>query len=153
MNAAEAPPPEFARPVAVPQGHDRESVHRITAGEAERAALAERFALVALDRLDAEVRLRSLAGGLVRLSAALSADVVQSCIITLEPVPSRIEERFTQLYGAAADAREIVLDGEAETVEPLAGAMLDIGEAVAQQLSLVLDPFPRAAGARLDPSA
>jgi uncharacterized metal-binding protein YceD (DUF177 family) len=150
---APAPPPEFARPVEVPQGPGRETVHAIAAGADERAALAARFALLALDRLEAEVRLRRLAGGLVRLSAALRADVVQACVVTLEPVPSRIEEDFSLLYGAADEAREIVLDGEDETVEPLAGNRIDIGEAVAQQLSLALDPFPRVEGARLDPIA
>ena len=43
-----------------------------------------------------------------------------------------------------------MLDGDAEPVEPLDDGMIDIGEAVAQQLSLALDPFPRAPGAVLD---
>jgi uncharacterized metal-binding protein YceD (DUF177 family) len=145
------PAPEFARSVEPPQGVDRETVHVIAADEAERAALAVRFALLALDRLEAEIRLRRLAGGLVRLSATLTADVVQTCVVTLEPCPSRIDETFTLLYGPSGDARDIVLDGEAETVEPFTGGRIDIGEAVAQQLSLALDPFPRSAGASLDP--
>ncbi|HUZ71578.1 MAG TPA: DUF177 domain-containing protein [Stellaceae bacterium] len=147
---ADEPRPEFARSVEAPQQTGRGAVHAIAAGAAEREALATRFALLALDRLEAEVRLSCLEGGLVRLTATLAADVVQTCVVTLEPVPSRIEESFTLLYGASSDTREIVLDGEAETVEPLAGGRIDIGEAVAQQLSLVLDPFPRAAGASLD---
>jgi len=48
------------------------------------------------------------------------------------------------LYGEAEAARDIVLDGESDPVEPLEGGRIDIGEAVAQQLSLSLDPFPRA---------
>jgi len=39
-----------------------------------------------------------------------------------------------------------VLSGASELVEPVEDGIVDIGEAVAQQLSLVLDPFPRAAG-------
>jgi hypothetical protein len=41
----------------------------------------------------------------------------------------------------------VVLNGAAELVEPLPSDILDIGEAVAQQLSLALDPYPRAPGA------
>jgi uncharacterized metal-binding protein YceD (DUF177 family) len=139
---------EFSRPVEIakllPSG---EAIHEIAATAAERAALARRFSLLALDRLEARVGLQRLAGGLIRLDAKLSVDVVQECVVTLEPVPSRIEDSFTLLYGAAADeASEITLSGEAELVEPLAGNTVDIGEAVAQQLSLALDPFPRAPG-------
>jgi uncharacterized metal-binding protein YceD (DUF177 family) len=125
-----------------------ETIHEIAAGEAERAELARRLALVALDRLEARVTLARLAGGLVRLTADLSADVVQECVVTLEPVASRVEDRFTLLYGQAqGEAGEVVLSGEAELVEPVSGGSLDIGEAVAQQLSLALDPYPRLAGA------
>ena len=69
--------------------------------------------------------------------------------MTLEPVRGRIDERFSLLYGAGADAGEtaIVLSGATELVEPLPGNVIDIGEAVAQELSLALDPYPRAPGA------
>jgi uncharacterized metal-binding protein YceD (DUF177 family) len=137
---------EFARPVDVANLAPGVTHRTIAATAAERAALARRFSLLALDRLEAAVRLEPLAGGLIRLTAELSADVVQACVVTLEPVASRIEEAFTLLYGAAAAAGEVTLSGEAELVEPLAGGTLDVGEAVAQQLSLAIDPFPRAPG-------
>jgi uncharacterized metal-binding protein YceD (DUF177 family) len=90
---------------------------------------------------------------LLRLAATLSADLVQACVVTLEPVRARIDERFTLLYRAGADAGDtaIVLSGATELVEPLPDTVLDIGEAVAQQLSLTLDPYPRAPGAAAEP--
>ena len=142
--------PEFSRIIDVPHRVGQAATHKIAAGAAERTALAARFALVALDRLEAEIRIERLPGGLVRLAATLDADVVQSCVVSLEPVANRVEEDFTLLFGKGEEAREVVLDGEEETVEPLQGDRIDIGEAVAQQLSLALDPFPRAAGASLD---
>jgi uncharacterized metal-binding protein YceD (DUF177 family) len=135
---------EFARPIDVTTIGMAESAYKITADASERAALAHRFDLLALERLQAEVRVKRLAGGLIQLSAVLSAEVVQGCVVTMEPVPSRIEEQFNLLYGAVTEEREVVLNGESEPVEPLAGGAIDLGEAVAQQLSLVLDPFPRA---------
>jgi len=138
---------EFSRMIELPLAVGAETGATIAAEPAEREALARRFSLLALDRLEAEVRLARLEGGLVRLEATLEADLVQECVVTLEPVPTHLAERFSLLYGAVADAREILLEGEAETVEPLAGPRLDIGEAVAQQMSLALDPFPRAPGA------
>lgn len=145
----ESPPPEVSRPVEVARLGLGETRRSITAEAAERAALAARFGLLALDRLTAEVRLEPLGGGLIRLSADFTADVVQSCVVTLEPVPARIEESFTLLFGAVAPAPEIMLDGEGEVVEPILDGVIDLGEAVAQQLSLALDPFPRAPKAAL----
>jgi uncharacterized metal-binding protein YceD (DUF177 family) len=145
---------EFSRPVAIDRLPPGESVHDVAAAPAERAALARRFGLLALDRLEARVRLTPLAGGLVRLAAELSADVVQECVVSLEPVPSRVEERFTLLYGGRGEEpEEVVLSGEAELVEPAPGGIIDLGEAVAQQLSLALDPFPRAPGVTLPQAA
>jgi hypothetical protein len=119
-------------------------VHRIEATPGERAALARRFGLRSLDRLAAEVRLAPFGRG-VRLEAALEADVVQDCVVSLQPVPGKVADRFTLVYGEAPA-------GDEETVvEPLEGDTIDIGEAVAQQLSLALDPYPRAPGAAIDP--
>jgi uncharacterized metal-binding protein YceD (DUF177 family) len=138
---------EFSRPVTLDRLAPGETVFDIAAEPGECAALAQRFALPALERLEARVRLARLGGGLVRLSAELSADVVQECVVSLEKLPSRVAEAFTLLYGEGRHTeREVVLSGATELVEPVADGIIDIGEAVAQQLSLVLDPFPRAAG-------
>jgi hypothetical protein len=136
--------PEFSHLVDAARIGDAESVYRIAADTGERAALAQRFDLLGLDRLEAEVRLKRLGGGLFRLTAALSAAAVQACVVTAEPVASTVTEQFSLLYGAVEAEREIILDGEAEPIEPLIDGKIDIGEAVAQQLSLALDPFPRA---------
>jgi len=148
-----APKPEFSRPVEAPRTRGREASHRIDAKPSERQALARRFGLLTLDRLEAEVRLTLGAGGVVRLEASFAADIVQECVVTLEPVPGAIAEEFTLLFAAPQDKRTLVLDSDEESVEPLADGRIDIGEAVAQQLSLALDPYPRVPGASLDPPA
>jgi uncharacterized metal-binding protein YceD (DUF177 family) len=84
---------------------------------------------------------------MIRLQAELDADVAQACVLTLDPVPVKLAERFTLLYSEDSEASEVTLDGAAEPVEPIVGGVIDLGEAVAQQLSLALDPFPRAPNA------
>jgi len=154
MSAPEAgPAPEFSRPVSIsrlpPDGR-----FAVAAEARERAALARRFDLVSIDRLAASVRLTRLADQTVRLDAALEAEIVQSCVVTLDPVPAQIVDEFTLMYAPRTEApREIELTGEEEAVEPLAGDTIDIGEAVAQQLSLALDPYPHAPGAVLPDEA
>ncbi len=95
------------------------------------------------------MRLTLGADGVVRLDASFAAELVQECVVTLEPVPSSIAEEFTLLFAATRDQRTVVLDSAEETVEPLADGRIDIGEAVAQQLSLALDPYPRRAPASI----
>ncbi len=130
----------------------------------ERAALARRFRLVGFDLLRATVKIEPVDGtdgkggeGLLRLSGHLSAEVSQACVVTLEPVASRIEEDFTLLYSLepgptpAPLGAEVVVDPEAEEPpEPLGPGGLDLGEVVAQQLAVALDPYPRAPGAALE---
>jgi uncharacterized metal-binding protein YceD (DUF177 family) len=144
---------EFSRPVDVLRLPHAGGVYAIAASAEERAALARRFDLLTLDRLEAQVQLTPVAAGFYRLSATLKAELTQACVVTLEPVASRIEEAFSLLYGPVDEQRDILLDSDSETVEAIEGGMVDIGEAAAQQLSLALDSFPRAPGAAAQSSA
>ena len=69
---------EFSRPVALDRLAPGETVYDIAADPGERAALARRFALVALERLEARVRLMRLAGDLVRLSILVNGEAVDA---------------------------------------------------------------------------
>jgi uncharacterized metal-binding protein YceD (DUF177 family) len=150
--------PEFSRLVAIDQlparGHDLE----IAASAAERAALARRFAILGIDRLDAKLRLKPIGRGpLVRLSGTVSAEVVQACVVSLEPVRQSVDEAFEMTFGPDVDnggEAEIDLDLDAEDPpDPIVDGEIDVGEAVAEQVALALDPFPRADGAVFTPPA
>lgn len=145
--------PEFSREVRLDELSLRERRYEIEANEAERAALAERFSLEGIGRLAADVRLKLESGGrMVRLVANLTADVVQTCVVTLESVPAHIEIGFEMLYDCTAKpvGREVEVEAGDIDVMPLEGDALDIGEAVAEELALSLDPFPRAPGAKVE---
>ena len=142
--------PEFSRRIDGLRLAAGGEVHDITAKPEERAGLARRFDLLSLDRLAAKVKVTPMAGGYYRLAADFDADLVQACTVTLEPVPAHLAESFTLTYGPAEEGGDIVLDGESEPVEPLDDGMIDMGEAVAQQLCLALDPFPRAPAAAIE---
>ncbi len=143
--------PEFSRPLEVNATKELDAIHPIRATAAERAALAERLGIKSLGSLDAEVRLSSVRNGaLIRLSTDFTADVIQACVVSLEPVASRIEASFERLYDPSATPAEI--DGEAglsldeALPEPLIGGVLDLGEIITEELALELNPFPRAPG-------
>ena len=165
---------EFSRPV----GRDTlaeaglggaGSRHEIEADAEERQALARRFGLIALDSLRARVAVAPAGGialgsgvpgdgALLRLSGELEADLVQACVVTLAPLRSRIVEPFEQLYSLAETAApgttaalEIeVAPEDADPPEPVGPEGIDIGELVAQQLAVAIDPYPRAEGASLE---
>jgi uncharacterized metal-binding protein YceD (DUF177 family) len=48
------------------------------------------------------------------------------------------------------ESGEALLSAQADAPEPLSGNMLDVGEIVAEQLSLAADPYPRRPGAKLE---
>jgi uncharacterized metal-binding protein YceD (DUF177 family) len=147
--------PELSRRVALDQIGGQGVTLAISTSVDERAALARRFGLLAIDALDADVRLAPEAGG-VRLTGDIKAAVVYRCRVTNQPVPGMVRDRLSLLFLPPdlidSGGDEVELSEAALDVEPLDGGAIDAGEAVAQTLSLALDPFPRApdADAALD---
>ncbi len=142
---------EFSRIVDLDgiAAHAGATVFEIEAAESERRALAVRFGLAAIETLAARVTLQRIDASEVMLSADISADVVQTCVRTLEPVANRIQERVDLAFSAAANpsgrprTAEFAADDD---LEPLPEGAFDIGEIVAEELSLLLDSYPRKAG-------
>ena len=140
--------PEFSRRVPLARIGPEPFRQEIEASEAECAALARRFDLVAIDRLTAEVELLRQGLERIRLRATFAAEFVQNCVVTLDPVAGRVSERFALIYGPPELENSGVGGIEDEAAfEPLAGDAIDIGEAVAQEFALALPPFPRSAAA------
>ncbi len=141
--------PEFSEIVAVADLERGPVRRKLLATDAERAALAARFGVLSVDSLSAEVTLRRRpASPLVRVEGRLVADVMQCCIVSGEPVASRVEASFSELF-CPVDYEPRDEIEEDEIVDSFTEDGIDIGELVAQHLSLSLDPYPRAAGAEL----
>jgi uncharacterized metal-binding protein YceD (DUF177 family) len=143
--------PEFSRLVRLDRVGPQAFRQRIEATPDERERLSRRFDLLSLDRLTAAVDLYRRSGEIIRLEASFEAEFVQSCVVTLEPVAGVISDRFFLVYGPPEeDPREITLGGDEAAFEPLVGDAIDIGEAVAQGLSLALPLFPRDSAASME---
>jgi uncharacterized metal-binding protein YceD (DUF177 family) len=142
---------EFSRLVPLTRLGSQPFRQRIEAAEEERQKLAKRFELLTLDRLVAEVEIRRQTQETVLLEAEFEAEFEQCCAVTLDPVRSAVSHRFTLVYGPVCDAEhEITLSGDEPAFEPLTDDAIDIGEAVAQELSLALPQFPRHPDATID---
>lgn len=125
-----------------------------TATAAETEAIAEDFALRAVERLDVEAALSGDGRSGWRLKGRLRARIVQNCVVTLAPVTSDIDEPFERLYvpGRASDPfqTEIVIDpDEDDPPEPL-GDGIDLGAVALETLALSIEPYPRAPGVHFE---
>ena len=132
--------PEFFRPVDVRQVTAKPI--KVAATEAERKALARRFALVVIDKLQATVKIER-EGEALAARGRLSAAIVQSCAVSGEDLPVTIDEPLALRFVPAAEpeAEEIEL-AETDLDEiPFEGDVIDLGEAVAQSLALAIDPY------------
>ncbi len=141
-------PNEFSRIVALEAHRERPIGFAIVASPSECAALARRFDLVRLDTLSGAGELRARPGGGWRLEAKLEAKLVQSCVISLREIAVTMTDDFELDFSLAVSPDD---EGEVDVADSAAepfprDGRLDVGEVVAQQLSLALDPFPRAPG-------
>jgi len=139
----------FAHHLRLDQIRDGERLD-LMADEDERRSIAERLALTALDRLEADVAL-SRTGPLVRAEGRIVATLEQSCVVTSDPVASHVDEPFALLLmpapeNAGAD-EEVELGEEDCDVVFYDGGLIDLGTAIADTLALNIDPYPRSAGA------
>ena len=134
--------PEFSRMVRARPLPPHEVT--IEAGEAERAALATRFDVVAIHSLNAAVTLVA-DGDAVDATGTMTADLVQLCAVSEEEFDVRIEEPLALRF--VPEARQVDPEEEAELPgdEPdeieFTGDSFDLGEAVAQTLGLAIDPY------------
>ena len=134
--------PEFSRMIDVRNVPD--GVLKLEANADERAALAWRIGIEAVERLTAEVTLIP-AGGVIAVSGKVSAVVVQLCGISNEPFPTPIDEpltlRFVQGIASHKPDEELEIDAEACDEIEFEGTQFDLGEQIAQTLSLAIDPY------------
>ena len=139
----------FAHHLRLDQIRDGERVD-LAADEAERTAICGRLGLEAVDRLDAHATL-SRNGAVVRAEGRLAASLIQSCVITRDPVATHIDEPFELLFMPAPAAggpdEEIELGAQDCDVVFYDGGAIDLGGAIADTLALTLDPYPRSAAA------
>ena len=117
----------------------------------ERLALAARLRIPEVRSLQCSFTLRRQ-GIMLTADGVLEATVVQSCVVSLEPVVQRVEDRFTVRFVPQGQEGA---DDDPESPDEIAyaGSVIDLGEAAAEQLALSLDPYPRDPAAELDAAA
>lgn len=114
-----------------------------------RKAIAQHLGLSALRKLRFEGDLHPEGRNGWRLQAKLGATVVQPCVVTLDPVTTRIDLPVVRVYTPQADTPADGSETEMpqdDTLEPLT-EVIDLGAVMIEALALSLPDFPRADGA------
>lgn len=117
---------------------------------AERKAIANELGIIGIKKLKFEGTLTPQGKADWALAAQLGATVVQECVVTLDPVTTRIDEPLTRAYLAEIpeiDATEVEMALD-EAIDPLPET-LDLAQVMIEALSLALPQYPRVPGAGL----
>ena len=117
---------------------------------AGRAELAQALGLLGIKALTFSGAITPTGRDEMTLTGTLTAAVDQACVVTLVPVPARINEEVRRRYVAGLPVPEgdEVEMPEDDTVEPMPDT-IDLAEVTAEALALALPLYPRAAGAAL----
>lgn len=107
-----------------------------------------------VQKLQGKVILTKLSPNRYRYDAALECELTQTSVVSLEPVTTTIRETFTrELYVLPRSRRSLpnepeptVADGEDDVPEELDNPHYDLAQPLLEELSLALDPYPRAPG-------
>lgn len=130
----------------------------LDANETERSILSKKADILEIKTLRADLLFRRWRKDGVSLKGRIFAELVQECVVTLEPVESEFTEEVDRTFlpegSRLAKPRlneegEMVLDLDGADIPDLyIGNTLDIWEIVLEHLQLGLDPFPRSNGAQ-----
>ena len=148
------------RPVDVRSLPAKGYVERIEASEGEREALARETGTIAVPRFVATIRVLPWGDEGVRVTGSVDADVVQECVVSLEPIETAVEEGIDAVLVpegsplARMDEGEVMLDADGDDPpETFAPPIVDVGALAAEFFALGLDPYPRAPDAELPDEA
>ena len=123
----------------------------LVAGAQLRAQMAEQLGLRGLRKLSFRGQLRGIGKRDWELTGELGATAEQSCVITLEPVTTRVDvplrRQFLEHMPEPSTDEEMEMP-EDDTSEPLA-EYIDLPRVLSEALALALPDYPRKDGAAL----
>ena len=124
----------------------------IAATPEQRAGLAEWVDVKSVETFEANIILKRHSATRFEYWAVLSADVLQTCVVTLEPVPAHLSLdiqralHFTKIPQSANIEPEELSAGSDEAPEEIQDLRYDIATPLLEEFSLAIEPYPRAPG-------
>ncbi|CCD87444.1 conserved hypothetical protein [Bradyrhizobium sp. ORS 285] len=148
--------PWRAAPVIVAQIPEAGLHREIEADAAALAALAEIGELREVLSAHASFDLVEKRDGKVHVEGRVRARIGQTCVVTLDPIETEIDEPIDQMFAPPEQIPELADFVEddpnsdvdtADPPEPIINGQIDLGRLAADALFLAIDPYPRKPGA------
>lgn len=154
--------PEFSRPIAIGKLPASGKRFNEQADLAERAQLAIRFDLPAINQFGVNGMIAPKSRDRFLIEARLTAEIKQTCVVTLDELETTIDTEFRAIFMPAVTGRkQMAADENADdaVIDPFEdeppseyhGDTIDIGELAVQHFFDQLDPYPRKSNAAFDP--
>lgn len=150
-------------PVIVAQIPDAGLHRAFEAGDASRAAMAEIAGLREIISASASFDLKLKSGGRVHVTGEVHGRIGQTCVLTLEPIESAVDEAVDLMFAPPEQIRRLATlvdeaaQSEEEEVpdppEPIVDGVIDLGRLATDVLFLAIDPYPRKSDAAFEPPA
>ncbi len=141
---------EFSRLFELERVRRKPIKDKLTATQTECAELANRFSIISVESIEADIIFEEEAPHWFRLQGRLTAKVVQRCIRTLEPLSESIDEpidlritddpEFKRRGQSDEDGLEL---SSGDDYEYVGEDSVDVGELLTQLLSTAMEPYPR----------
>ena len=138
-------------------------LHRdIEASPVERAAMAEVAGLREVLSANASLDVTPKGGGRFHVGGHVRARVGQTCVVTLDPIETDIDEEIDLIFTppeqipALSDLVDEAAESEVEipdAPEPIVNGIIDLGRLATDALFLGVDPYPRRPDAVFEPPA
>jgi uncharacterized metal-binding protein YceD (DUF177 family) len=147
--------------VAVDQIPDAGLHQALRADAAQCAAMSKLAGLRDLSGVGAAFELRHAGRGRVHVTGRVHAKVGQTCVVTLDPIESILDEPVDLLFAPEDQVAAMIkameeAETEGEIPEPpeaIVAGMIDLGKLAADALFLGIDPYPRKPDAVFEPPA
>jgi len=131
----------------------------VVPGTDELRALAEWAGVDEITRLRAHVSVVAQSKTQFLEEVQFDAEVVQSCVVTLQPVRTHIARDFTRVLHLMPGVLRFSDKGgpvaaavvAEETPDEIDNPIYDLGTPLREELALAIDPYPRAPGVAFEP--
>ena len=155
--------PLFSRPYKTDEIPAKGVNGSVEASENERAAITAAFDLEGLENFRMDFQLSRSGRRNFTLMGHLTASPVQTCVISLAPLKTIIDERFEIEFWPREDVARIETEAGSDGMsvplegpEPIVDGVIDVGQLAYEHLAASLDSYPKEAGAKIgwrDPKA
>lgn len=157
MNRPMTGPDPWRAPVTVAHIPDTGLHRELEASAAERQAMTDLAGVREILSAQASFDVVPKSGGRVQVTGHVRARVGQTCVVTLDPMESEIDEEVDLIFAPEGEVRrlaDLIEEGQddeeppevADPPEAIVNGIIDLGRIATDALFLAIDPYPRKPG-------